>query len=74
MGVDMGIYDDLIAHHQSVEQINSHIGSDSLHYLSMAGMMRAVGRKGGYCQGCFSGEYPIPVDRAYTKTGFEKTA
>ena len=72
MGVDMGTYDELIAHHMSVEQIRQHIGCDSLYYLSLSGMMSAIGRSEGYCQACFTGEYPIDVNFQSTKTGFEK--
>lgn len=73
MGVDMGVYDDLIAHRMDIPAITRHIGCDSLYYLSMDGMMRAVGSSEGYCQACFNGLYPLPVDPAQTKTGFEKT-
>ncbi|MBN2386204.1 MAG: amidophosphoribosyltransferase [Anaerolineales bacterium] len=72
MGVDMGTYDDLIAHKRSVEEIRNHIGADSLHYLSLEGMMHAVGRQDGYCQACFTGRYPLEVDLNSAKTGFEK--
>lgn len=72
MGVDMGSQETLIAHHRTVEEIRAHVGADSLTYLSQAGMMRAVGQESGYCQACFNGEYPIPVDPVSTKTGFEK--
>jgi len=73
MGVDMGTYQDLIAYHASVEQIREHIGCDSLHYLSLEGMMQAIGRSSGYCQACFTGEYPLPVQHESVKTGFEKS-
>ncbi len=73
MGVDMGNYDDLIAHHKTVEQMREYMQCDSLFFLSMDGMMRAVNRKSGYCTACFTGRYPIPVDCGYTKTGFEQT-
>ena len=72
MGVDMGTYDELIAHRMSVEEIRQHIGCDSLHYLSLEGMMAAIGRTEGYCDACFSGNYPLRVDVHSTKTGFEK--
>jgi amidophosphoribosyltransferase len=71
MGVDMGTYDDLIAHHRTVEEICAHVGADSLYYLSRDGMMRALDRKDGYCQACFTGSYPVPVDVTRAKTGFE---
>ena len=72
MGVDMGTYEDLIAHKRTVDEICQFVGADSLHYLSLDGMMRAVGRTEGYCQACFTGEYPLDVNLSYAKTGFEK--
>ncbi len=73
MGVDMGTYDDLIAHKRTVEEICQYVGADSLHYLSLDGMMRAIGREEGYCQACFTGKYPLEVNPMYAKTGFEKS-
>lgn len=72
MGVDMGAYDDLIAHKRTVAEICQQVGADSLTYLSLEGMMRAVGRADGYCQACFTGKYPVPVDVLHAKTGFER--
>ena len=72
MGVDMGRYEDLIAHRLSVDEIRAHTGCDTLYYLSLEGMMRAVGRDDGYCDACFSGNYPVDIDLVHGKTGFEK--
>lgn len=72
MGVDMGRHEDLIAHNRTVEQIREHVGADSLYYLSVGGMMKAVQRKDGFCQACFTGKYPIAVDLSNVKTGFER--
>lgn len=72
MGVDMGSYDELIAHRLTVDEICDHIDCDSLHFLSLDGMMRAIGRRDGYCNACFTGVYPIELDARQTKTGFEK--
>ncbi len=72
MGVDMGTYDELIAHRLTVDEICTHIDCDSLHFLSLDGMMRAIGRSEGYCNACFTGVYPIELDAQQTKTGFEK--
>jgi len=72
MGVDMGTYDELIAHHLTIDEIRDHIDADSLHFLSLDGMRRALGRPAGYCNACFTGVYPLEVDVAHTKTGFEK--
>jgi amidophosphoribosyltransferase len=72
MGVDMGRHEDLIAHKRTVSEICDHVGADSLYYLSVEGMMRAVQREDGFCQACFTGQYPIPVDFSSVKTGFER--
>jgi amidophosphoribosyltransferase len=72
MGVDMGRQEDLIAHQRTVQEICEHVGADSLYYLSVEGMMRAVGREDGFCQACFTGQYPIQVDLSNVKTGFER--
>jgi len=72
MGVDMGRHEDLIAHKRTVQQIGEYIGADSLYYLSVEGMMRAIQQSDGFCQACFTGQYPIAVDLASVKTGFER--
>ncbi|MCC6261192.1 MAG: hypothetical protein IT311_10035 [Anaerolineales bacterium] len=72
MGVDMGKYEDLIAHKRTVDEIREFVGADSLYYLSVDGMMRAIQRTDGFCQACFTGKYPIPVDLLSVKTGFER--
>jgi len=72
MGVDMGKQEDLIAHKRTVDEIREHVGADSLYYLSVDGMMKAVQRKDGFCHACFTGQYPIPVDLSNVKTGFER--
>ncbi len=71
MGVDMGTYDELIAHRLGPEQIGQAVGADSLAFLSLDGMMRAVGRPDGYCQACFTGDYPLDLSHDRLKTGFE---
>jgi amidophosphoribosyltransferase len=72
MGVDMGKHDDLIAHKRSVDKIREYVDADSLYFLSVDGMMRALQRNDGFCQACFTGRYPIPVDLSSVKTGFER--
>ncbi len=66
-GVDTPDTNDLIAHRMDVSEMCRFIGADSLHFVSMNGLYRAVGEKGRnakvpqYCDACFSGEYPIAV-------------
>jgi amidophosphoribosyltransferase len=72
MGVDMGTYGELIAHRLTIDEMRDHIDCDSLHFLSLEGMMRAIGRQAGYCNACFTGVYPLEIDFSQTKTGFEE--
>ncbi len=60
-GVDMGTHDELIAHQLGIPEICDHIGADSLGFLSVERMMKALGRDDGYCNACFTGVYPVPV-------------
>ncbi len=71
MGVDMATYDELIAHRMTVAEIQKYLGCDSLGYLSLEGMMRAIGRQDGYCNACFTGIYPITLYEGQEKTIFE---
>ena len=47
-----------------VNEINKYMGSDTLEYLSLDGMKRAIGADGessgySFCDACFSGQYPL---------------
>ncbi|MGB1727817.1 MAG: amidophosphoribosyltransferase [Ilumatobacteraceae bacterium] len=72
-GVDMGHDGDLMASRKTIEEMREFIGADSLAFLSLDGMMRAVDSAdgAGYCNACFTGEYPIPVGDAQAKLSFE---
>ncbi|MGE4196139.1 MAG: amidophosphoribosyltransferase [Phycisphaerales bacterium] len=59
-GVDFATRDQLIAHKRSVEEIRAFLGVDSLHYLSLEGMLSCVTRpKESYCTACYSGDYRL---------------
>jgi len=75
MGVDMASQDELIAAHQSTDEIARHIGVDSLAYLSLEGLRSAVPGNGvGHCQACFDGDYPVAVEMGLEKSVFERGA
>ncbi|HEX4216128.1 MAG TPA: amidophosphoribosyltransferase [Candidatus Dormibacteraeota bacterium] len=63
MGVDIGSTKQLVAAGRSVEEVRDRIGADSLAYLSLPGLMRAVGQGtlDNFCRACFDGSYPVPV-------------
>jgi amidophosphoribosyltransferase len=65
-GIDISTTEELIAANYSVEEIREMIGADSLTFLSVDGMMDAIGRlekggSGGYNLCCFTGEYPTEI-------------
>ena len=71
MGVDMGTYDELISAQLDVDKLQALIKADSLAFLSLDGMMRAIGRTEGYCNACFTGDYPIELGPRGGKSAFE---
>ena len=72
LGVDMPTRQELIAANKSEDEIQSFIGADSLGYLSVGGLLKAVGgSRGGFCDACFTGNYPIPVQLEMDKLVLE---
>ncbi len=71
-GVDMATRRELIAAQKSVPEICEFIGADSLGYLSIEGLIKAVGLpRENFCLACFTGEYPIPVQLEMDKLALE---
>jgi len=61
-GVDTPDRDDLIASQMSVDEICRHIGADSLGYLSLDGMLEAIGiDTASSCTACWTGKYPTLI-------------
>jgi amidophosphoribosyltransferase len=59
-GIDTPTKKELIASSHTVEEIAKYIEADSLAYLSLPGLIRAVGGKGNdFCNACYTGQYPI---------------
>ncbi|MEH6655811.1 amidophosphoribosyltransferase [Loktanella salsilacus] len=69
-GVDTPEREKLLAARMTEDEMRDHLGVDSLKFISIDGLYRAVGQSGGrdakspqYCDACFTGEYPItPTD------------
>lgn len=72
-GTDIDSRDHLIACNHSVEEITKIIGADSLGYLSVENVHKlANGCRCTFCDGCFTGHYPVPVPEAREKFRFER--
>ncbi|MFI8715256.1 amidophosphoribosyltransferase [Brevibacillus brevis] len=66
-GIDTSSREELIASTKSVEEIRQIIEADSLSFLSIEGMIDAIGRSDsapnrGHCLACFNGEYPTEIE------------
>jgi amidophosphoribosyltransferase len=71
-GVDMATRWELIASRKSIPQIREFIGADSLGYLSLEGLIKAIGLpRDILCLACLTGEYPIPVQLEMDKLALE---
>ncbi len=71
-GVDMATRRELIAAQKTVDEVRDFIGADSLGYLSIDGLIKAVALpKDIFCLACFTGDYPIPVQLEMDKLVLE---
>lgn len=63
LGTDTQDKTELIAAELSVDEIRETIGADSLYYLSLEGLIKAIQPIPGYgyCTGCFNRQYPIDL-------------
>lgn len=62
LGIDMATRQELIASYKTIKEVESLINADSLGYLSIDGLMRALEcDKNDMCIGCLTGEYPVEI-------------
>ncbi len=61
-GIDTPTREELIASANSIEEIRNFLAADSLGYLSLANLRRAVGdAEGNFCTSCYTGNYPTEL-------------
>ena len=69
-GIDFSTRGELIAARKSVEQLRGYLGLDSLHYLSIEGLLQSTGiadPEHHFCKACFDGCYPVAFDSEISK-------
>ncbi len=67
-GIDFSSKGELIACSNTVEEITEFIGADSLAYLSLEGMFRAMPLpRNQFCAACFTGKYPVKITDEFSK-------
>lgn len=70
-GIDTDTQDQLIAAHHSVEEICEFVGADSLAFISLEGLRASINTNHkGFCEACFSGEYPVAIPESMKKESF----
>jgi amidophosphoribosyltransferase len=63
-GVDTPRRSELIAATHTLEEITKYLDADSVAYLSLEGLLGAVGTdRGSYCSSCYTGRYPVEFPR-----------
>ncbi len=61
-GIDTSDKNELIAANMKLEEMKKSIGVESLHFISLEGMLSACERDpGDFCAACFNGHYPVEV-------------
>ena len=68
-GIDTPSRGDLISNDSSADELCKSLGADSLHFISVKGLLESLNRSSdgtssvncGFCLGCFTGEYPVKV-------------
>ncbi len=69
-GIDFPTTGELIASQKSVPELSDYLGLDSLHYLSLPGLLESTGfedPEDKFCKACFDGCYPVEFDENLSK-------
>lgn len=72
LGVDMAQRSELIANHVDEASMAAHVGADSLHHISVDGLLEAIrGTRGDTCLACFTGQYPLRLEAEHSVSSAE---
>jgi amidophosphoribosyltransferase len=74
-GIDFSTRGELIAATKSVSELKEILGLDSLHYLSIDGLLKSTGIENpaeNFCKACFDGCYPVQFDENLSKDCMER--
>jgi len=73
-GIDFSTKGELIAAKKSIEELRKFLDLDTLHYLSLEGLLESTGadnEENSFCKACFDGCYPVSFDESLTKDCLE---
>ncbi len=66
-GIDFASNGELIAANHSLDEIRKMLDVDSIHYLTIEGLLRSVNHENHYCTACFTGEYPVLCENSQSR-------
>jgi amidophosphoribosyltransferase len=74
-GIDFSTRGELIASDKSEKELGDILGLDTLHYLSLEGLLESTGitdPANNFCKACFDGCYPVEFDEFLSKDCLER--
>ena len=64
-GIDIPTHNELIAATHTIEEIRKYLRVDSIAYLTIENMLKALDvHHGKFCNACFNGNYPVEFDES----------
>ena len=75
-GIDLSTRGELIAANMSIKELQDYLNLDSLHYLSLEGLLDSMGvekPEDNFCKACFDGCYPVAFNKNLSKNCLEIT-
>ncbi len=72
-GIDTPSLEELLATDRSVEEMAAVLGADSLAFISIENLKAAIGVDTGFCDACFTGEYPTAVPAVATPVTLDRS-
>ena len=73
-GIDTGRRSELLAHNLTVDEIRDFLNVDSIAFITLDRLISSTGANGaGFCDACFTGNYPVEVPLALSKGVLEGT-
>jgi amidophosphoribosyltransferase len=73
-GIDFSTKGELIAAKKSIEELKDFLDLDSIHYLSLEGLLESTctnAPEKHFCKACFDGCYPVDFDDSVSKDCLE---
>ena len=73
-GIDTGTRAELLAHNMTIDEIRDYLNVDTLAYITLDRLVSATGTtpEAGFCDACFTGNYPVAIPVELRKNVLEK--